>query len=158
VSKHSAGIVPYRVSDAATLEILLVHPGGPYWARRDEGAWSIPKGEYNPAEEKNPLRVAEREFQEELGSRLPAGDRVELGDVTQPGGKRIVAWAARCDVDARSIVSNEFEIEWPPRSGKRQTFPEVDRAAWFSVADARVKLLRGQVPLVDRLADLLPTP
>ena len=129
-----------------------MHPGGPFWARRDEGAWSIPKGEYTAAEE--PLACAVREFEEELGS-APAGPFAELGEVRQKGGKLVTAWAAEGDFDPAALRSNTFEVEWPPRSGRMQEFPEVDRAAWFAPDDARVKLLPAQVPFVDRLLELL---
>jgi predicted NUDIX family NTP pyrophosphohydrolase len=127
-----------------------VHPGGPLWARRDAGVWSIPKGEY-PADE-DPLTAARREFAEEHGSAPPDGDALALGEVKQRSGKRVVAWALRGDLDVAAAVSNTFEMEWPPRSGRRQSFPEVDRAAWFSLADAREKLNPAQVALVERLA------
>jgi predicted NUDIX family NTP pyrophosphohydrolase len=153
--KYSAGLLPYRTAGVAALEVLLVHPGGPFWAKKDDGAWSIPKGEYEPATEPNPLSVAEREFEEELGTRPPSGDRRPLGELKQPSGKRIVAWAVRCNLDVSDVTSNSFEMEWPPRSGTTQSFPEVDRAAWFSVEEARVKLLKGQHPFLDQLIELL---
>jgi predicted NUDIX family NTP pyrophosphohydrolase len=153
--KYSAGLLPYRVTESGTLEVLLVHPGGPFWAKKDEGAWSIPKGEYEPSAEPNPLAVAEREFAEELGTQAPRGDRLKLGELKQPGGKRVVAWTVRCDLDVSKVTSNSFEMEWPPRSGTMQSFPEVDRAAWFSLSEARLKLLKGQQPFLDRLVEVL---
>jgi predicted NUDIX family NTP pyrophosphohydrolase len=145
--KRSAGLLMYRRS-GAELAVLLVHPGGSFWAKKDLGAWSIPKGEYGPGEE--PLAAARREFEEETGVR-PSGEFQPLGDAVQPGGKRVSAWAVEGDFDAATLVSNTFELEWPPRSGRKQSFPEVDRAAWFSPAAAREKLLAGQRVLIDRL-------
>ena len=130
--------------------MLLVHPGGPYFARRDDGAWSIPKGLYEEDEE--PLACAQREFAEELGSPCPDGPALELGEIRQKNGKRVRAFAVEGDLDADTITSNTFEIEWPPRSGGRQTFPEVDRAGWFTLGEARAKLIPAQVPLLDALA------
>lgn len=153
--KYSAGVLPYRVTKSDVLEVLLVHPGGPFWAKKDDGAWSIPKGEYSPDDEPNPLGVAEREFEEEIGQHLPNGARMQLGELRQPSGKRIVAWTALCDLDVSEVSSNSFEMEWPPKSAKMQTFPEVDRAAWFSVNEARVKLAKGQEPFIDRLLEVL---
>jgi predicted NUDIX family NTP pyrophosphohydrolase len=153
--KYSAGLLPYRINGSDSLEVLLVHPGGPFWTKKDDGAWSIPKGEYEPAAEPNPVAVAEREFEEELGSPVPVGDRLQLGELKQPSGKRIVAWAVRCDLDTSKVTSNTFEMEWPPRSGTMQSFPEVDRAAWFSMGEARLKLLKGQQPFLDQLIEVL---
>jgi predicted NUDIX family NTP pyrophosphohydrolase len=153
--KRSAGLVTYRIAPSGVLEILIVHPGGPFWAKKDDGAWSIPKGEYEPKEASDPLAVAEREFAEELGKRPPHGERLDLGELRQPSGKRIVAWGVAGDVDVSEIKSNTFEMEWPPKSGTSQSFPEVDRAAWFPVTVARSKLSNGQVPFVDRLIDHL---
>lgn len=154
-ARRSAGILLYRRSGAAGLELLLVHPGGPFWARKDEGAWSIPKGEYE--ETQDPRAAALREFAEELGSPLPVPDSrlIELGQARQPGGKIVTAWAAEGDLDADAIVSNTFELEWPPRSGTRRQFPEVDRAAWFAAAEARTKILRGQLTFIDALEHAL---
>jgi predicted NUDIX family NTP pyrophosphohydrolase len=152
MAKRSAGILLYRRGDDG-VEVLLVHPGGPLWARRDAGAWSIPKGEYGDAED--PLAVALREFEEETGHRPPEGELVALGEVRQKGGKVVSAWAAPGDVDADAITSNTFTMEWPPRSGSRKEFPEVDRAGWFDLATAREKLLPAQAGLVDRLAERL---
>jgi predicted NUDIX family NTP pyrophosphohydrolase len=151
VSKRSAGLLMYRTADAG-LEVLLVHPGGPFWAGKDLGAWSIPKGEY--ADGENPLATAQREFAEETGAQ-PRGAFRSLGEVVQGGGKRVVAWAAEGDFDPAALVSNSFEIEWPPRSGRMAHFPEVDRAEWFSPTTARKKLLAGQRAFIDRLEKLL---
>lgn len=151
--KLSAGLMLYR-SGADTIEVLIVHPGGPFWAKRDDGAWSLPKGEYGPGED--PLEVAVREFREELGVDPPADPSPAfLGEVRQAGGKRVTAWALRGDVDVSSVVSNTFTMEWPPRSGRTREFPEVDRAGWFDLESARRKLVSGQVGFIDRLAELL---
>ena len=130
--------------------------GGPFWASRDQGAWSIPKGEYDPGEEA--LAAARREFVEEIGQGVPAGEELELGEVTQAGGKRIRAWALEGDIDVSRISSNTFEMEWPPRSGRRRRFPEIDRAGWFDLDAARAKLVKSQVPLIDLLAARLGLP
>jgi len=129
-------------------EVLLVHPGGPFWHNKDIGAWSIPKGEYGAGE--NPEEVARREFLEELGTEV-TNEVFPLGEVRQRSGKTIMAFAAEIDVDVQTIRSNTFEIEWPPRSGRRQVFPEVDRAQWFDLASARSKIIEGQKGLLDRL-------
>jgi predicted NUDIX family NTP pyrophosphohydrolase len=147
MAKRSAGILMYRRS-GGELELLLVHPGGPFWAKKDFGAWSIPKGE--PAPDESPLAVAQREFEEETGA-WPQGDFVPLGDVVQAGRKMVTAWAVEGDFDVAALKSNIFEMEWPPKSGRRASFPEVDRAQWFGVAEARRKILRGQRPFIDRL-------
>jgi predicted NUDIX family NTP pyrophosphohydrolase len=132
--------------------VLLVHPGGPFWAKRDDGAWSIPKGEYEDGEE--PLAAALREFEEEVGSALDAtGELIALGDVRQKNRKVVTAWAAEGDVDASAVRSNAFTMEWPPRSGQTQEFPEIDRAEWFSLARARAKLIEAQVAFLDRLEE-----
>jgi predicted NUDIX family NTP pyrophosphohydrolase len=149
MARRSAGILLYRRRDDGGVEVLLVHPGGPLWARRDTGAWSIPKGEYGEGED--PVAVALREFEEETGQRLPQGDLVALGEVRQRGGKVVTAWAAPGDLDPAAVTSNTFTMEWPPRSGTRREFPEVDRAGWFDPATARDKLLAAQAELVDRL-------
>jgi predicted NUDIX family NTP pyrophosphohydrolase len=149
--KTSAGLLLYRRSPG--LEVLLGHMGGPFWARKDDAAWSVPKGEYDPGEE--PFAVALREFEEELGSPVPADDFLPLGEVRQSGGKVLTVWAAEGDFDAAAAHSNTFTLEWPPRSGRLQEFPEIDRAAWVPVDEARTKLVRGQVPLLDRLLDAL---
>lgn len=155
--RRSAGLLVYRRTSAG-IEVLLVHPGGPYWARRDDGAWSIPKGELERSLERNEdgLEVAIREFREELGREPPLGrPPVPLGELRQAGGKRVQAWAVEGDLDAASIRSNTFSIEWPPRSGATREFPEVDRAAWFDLDSARRKLVRGQVSFVDRLSEVI---
>jgi len=148
MARRSAGLVLYRRRDGA-VELLLVHPGGPLWARRDAGAWSIPKGEVGEGED--PRGVALREFEEETGHPPPRGELVALGEVRQRGGKLVTAWAAAGDLDPAAITSNTFTLEWPPRSGRRREFPEVDRAGWFDPATAREKLLAAQAELVDRL-------
>ena len=142
----------YRKRDG-TLEVLLVHPGGPFWQKRDDGVWSIPKGEF--AENEVAIDVARREFLEELGTAAPAGAATPLGEVRQKGGKVVYAWALMGDLDATRTTSNTFDIEWPPRSGQLQAFPEVDRAAWFDAATARRKLLPAQGAFIDRLEELL---
>ena len=149
--KRSAGLLMYRRS-GGDVAVLLVHPGGPFWAKKDLGAWSIPKGEYAPSED--PLAAAQREFEEETGVR-PRGEFQPLGDVVQAGGKRVSAWAVEGDLDPAALVSNSFELEWPPRSGRKRSFPEVDRAEWFAPEEARRKILAGQRPFIDRLVKLL---
>jgi predicted NUDIX family NTP pyrophosphohydrolase len=150
-SAQSAGILLYRRPEGR-LEVLLVHPGGPIWARRDAGVWSIPKGEYGDDEQ--PLAAARREFAEELGSPAPADEgALDLGEIRQKSGKRVRAWALAGDLDAAAIESNTFEMQWPPRSGRMQAFPEVDRAQWFALDQARDKLNPGQVPLLERLQE-----
>ena len=151
--KRSAGILLHRVRGGER-EVLLVHPGGPFWAKRDDGAWSIPKGEYDEGED--PRACALREFEEELGTPLPSGTVLaELGTVKQSAGKVITAFAAAGDLDADAIRSNTFTVEWPPRSGQTQEFPEVDRAGWFGLDAAREKLIEAQRELLDRLAEQL---
>ena len=151
--KLSAGIVLYRKREMG-VEVLLVHPGGPFWAKKDDGAWSIPKGEY--VEGEDPLSVAKREFYEETGSELK-GTCVELPPARQPSGKIIRAWAVEGDLDASTIRSNSFSMEWPPKSGRVRTYPEVDRALWYGLALAKQKLLPGQRILLDELADKVGT-
>lgn len=153
MAKVSAGILLYRHSAAGELEVFLVHPGGPFFASREAGVWSVPKGEYHVGEE--PLEAAEREFAEETGFEVPVGERLDLGEVRQGGGKVVRAFAVAGDVDAAAIVSNECEIEFPPRSRRRLLIPEVDKAMWASPHVARKKLVAAQVELVDRLAALL---
>lgn len=148
MAARSAGILLYRRRDGG-LEVLLVHPGGPFWATRDAGAWSIPKGEYQPGEE--PLGAARREFEEELGTRPPDGPVVELGEVRQRSGKRVLAWALEGDLDATAAHSNTFELEWPPRSGRMIDVPEVDRAEWFGLAEAHRRINPAQAELLNRL-------
>jgi predicted NUDIX family NTP pyrophosphohydrolase len=152
VPKLSAGLLVYRRTDAG-LEVLLVHPGGPLWAKKDDGAWSVPKGEYEPSED--PLEVARREFEEEIGQAPPGNEPVWLGELRQPSGKVVSAWATEGDLDVREVRSNSFEMEWPPRSGRTQEFPEVDRAGWFGPEEARRKILRGQLGFLDRLEERL---
>ncbi|HSB58045.1 MAG TPA: NUDIX domain-containing protein [Methyloceanibacter sp.] len=152
MAKRSAGILLYRGTGAG-LELLLVHPGGPFWAQKDLGAWSIPKGEYQEGED--PLAVARREFEEEIGSQAPARDAIELGELAQPSRKLVTAYAIEGDFDANTLKSNLFEMEWPPKTGRLQSFPEVDRAEWFSVGEAREKILPGQRPFIDRLLERL---
>lgn len=141
----------YRVGTDGGLEVLLGHPGGPLFARRDEGVWSIPKGEYEPGEQ--PLAAAAREFTEETGQVPPSTERISLGEVRQASGKRVVVWAVAGDFDPAEMSSNLFEMEWPPRSNKISRFPEIDRVEWFSPEQARVKLSPAQVAFVDRLLD-----
>jgi len=151
--RQSAGLLVFR-GDLPDLEVLLAHPGGPYWSKKDTGAWTIPKGEFLDNEE--PLAAAQREFQEEMGSPIE-GEFLELEPRRQPGGKMIYAWAVRGDFDPARLTSNLFSMEWPPKSGRRQEFPEVDRAAWFSIAEARVKILPGQAPFLDALVARVTT-
>jgi predicted NUDIX family NTP pyrophosphohydrolase len=151
--KRSAGLLVYRWVDTEP-EVLLVHPGGPYWVKKDDGAWSLPKGEYEPDED--PLEVALREFREEIGHEPPdASSPALLGELLQPSGKRVVAWALRGNLDVGTVRSNTFTMEWPPGSGRTGEFPEVDRADWFALETARRKLLRGQVGFLDRLSEVL---
>jgi predicted NUDIX family NTP pyrophosphohydrolase len=150
--RRSAGIALYRRT-GPELEVLLVHPGGPLWARRDAGVWSIPKGEYSDDEE--PEAAARREFTEELGAPVPAGELIDLGEVRQAGGKLVRAWAAAGDLDAGQVRSNTFALEWPPRSGRVRQYPEVDRAGWFTLEQARERINSGQVPLLERLEHAL---
>jgi len=156
VAKLSAGLLLYRVADDApnTLEVLIAHPGGPFWARKDDGAWSIPKGEYDSAED--PWDAARREFVEELSLGVPDGPRVDLGEVRQAGGKVVTAFAVGADLDIADARSNTFDLEWPRGSGRIQQFPEVDRVAWVRIDAARIKLLKGQRPFLDRLLAALP--
>ena len=150
--RRSAGILLYRLSGDEP-EVLIVHPGGPFWARKDAGAWSIPKGEYDDTEE--PLACALREFEEETGTAIDPREPIELGSVTQKSGKNVSAWAAEGDLDADAIKSNTFRTQWPPDSGRWATFPEVDRAGWFSFDVAREKLNPAQTAFVDRLEERL---
>jgi len=150
--KRSAGILAYRLS-ANRPEVLLIHPGGPFWKNKDDGAWSIPKGEYDETEEV--LAAAKREFREETGHEIGDKTCLPLSSIRQKSGKWVDAFAVNYDLDAATIVSNLFEIEWPPRSGKMQSFPEADKAGWFSLDDARKKILPAQAPLLDQLMELL---
>ena len=148
MSKKSAGLLLYR-EVLGRLEVLLCHPGGPFWAKRDQGAWSIPKGEFEDGEE--PLSAAKREFTEETGFTATCGEILLLEPVRQPGGKLVYAWAVRCDLDPSSLKSNTFSLEWPPKSGRYQQFPEVDRAAWLGIEEASHKMLKGQLPFLVEL-------
>ncbi len=153
--KESAGILLVR--DRESPELLLIHPGGPYWARKDLGAWSIPKGEPDPGEEAR--HCALRELREELGPAAPTlgpDELIELGSIRQKAGKVVHAWGAEADFDPSQLASNAFELEWPPRSGTRSEFPEVDRAEWFSPEEARRRILPAQAPLIDRLLENRP--
>ena len=157
MAKLSAGLLAFRLKHDGELEVLLVHPGGPFWAHKEEGAWSIAKGEYEPYEP--PSAAADREFREELGQDPPPGERIDLGEIRQPSGKRLHVFAVEDDgILDGEVNSNRFELEWPPKSGRICSFPEVDRAEWTSVALARVRLSRGQVPFVERLAERLAKP
>ena len=146
--KFSAGLLLYRVR-AGVVEVLIAHPGGPFWARKDGGAWSIPKGEYDDGDD--PWVAAQREFSEELGLPVPSGPRIDFGPLKQPSGKVVSAFAVRADLDITEARSNTFELEWPKGSGRMREFPEVDRVGWFPVAQARTKLLTGQRAFLDRL-------
>lgn len=149
--KRSAGLLLYRETRGVP-EVLLVHPGGPFWARKDDGAWSIPKGEFEDDEE--PLAAARREFAEETGTTVD-GDFIELRPVRLPSGKIVHAWAVRADFEPARLRSNTFTTQWPPKSGQLREFPEVDRAAWFTLEAARAKIQPGQLPLLDQLDALL---
>ena len=149
MARTSAGLLLHRRGADGGVEVMLAHMGGPFWARKDEGAWSIPKGEYEPGDD--PLEAARREFEEELGRPAPDGELRELGEVRQASGKRVTAWALEADIDVTAIESNSFSLEWPRGSGRFQDFPEIDRAEWFDVETARRKLVGGQVALLDRL-------
>jgi predicted NUDIX family NTP pyrophosphohydrolase len=150
-AKQSAGLLVFRRSKSG-LEVFLVHPGGPFWAKKDQGAWSIPKGEF--AEDEEGLAAARREFREEVGQDV-AGEFLPLTPRRQPSRKTVHAWAVEGEVDARALVSNEFELEWPPRSGRMQRFPEVDAGAWFHLDEARRLIQPGQLPILEELAQLL---
>jgi predicted NUDIX family NTP pyrophosphohydrolase len=149
--KRSAGLLVYRRHENG-LEVFLVHPGGPLWAKKDLGAWTIPKGEYNESEPA--LNAAIREFGEETGFSV-SGDFLELGEIRQAGGKLVTAWAYAGDFDPANLVSNECEIEWPPRSGRQISIPEVDRGAWYAVPEARTRIFESQQPFLDRLLEKL---
>lgn len=152
--KLSAGFLLYRVSDDGSMEVLLVHPGGPFWQKKDTHAWSIPKGEY--AEGEDPEETAEREFGEELGLPVPGGPRLDLGTVRQASGKYVRAWAIRADdFVPDAFVSNRFEMEWPPKSGQKKEFPEVDKVQWMTGPEAGLRMVAAQVELIGRLAALL---
>ena len=149
--KNSAGILLYHRKNGI-LEVLLVHPGGPFWKNKDAGAWTVPKGEYDEGEE--PLDAAIREFGEETGIKL-SGNFIELSPIRQKSGKRVLCWALEGEADPTQIKSNSFEMEWPPRSGKKQSFPEVDRAEWFTIPLAMEKILEAQRPLLQELEILV---
>jgi predicted NUDIX family NTP pyrophosphohydrolase len=150
--KQTGGILLYR-SNGGELEVLLTHPGGPYWENKDDGAWTIPKGIIEDGEK--PVEAAAREFEEELGSPLPAGELRRLKPIRQAGGKLVHAWAVEGDFDPKKLRSNTFSMEWPPKSGEKQEFPEVDQAAWFTIDIARQRVLKSQSDLLDQLEDLL---
>jgi predicted NUDIX family NTP pyrophosphohydrolase len=154
MTKRSAGILMYR-GRGSELEVLLAHPGGPFWAKKDEGSWSIPKGEFDEAEE--PLACAIREFEEELGAR-PHGAFIELGEIVQPSRKIVVAFAVEGTFHPPALRSNRFELEWPPQSGRMQSFPEIDRVEWFTPDLGKIKILPGQQGFIDRLLAVLDKP
>ena len=154
MSKKSAGFLLYR-EISGHLEVFLVHPGGPFWAKKEEGAWSVPKGEFEDNED--PFSAAQREFAEETGL-SPHGEAIPLQTVRQPSGKLICAWVMKYDLDLADFRTNTFSMEWPPKSGRYQEFPEVDRAAWFTIEAARHKIVKGQMPFLDQLQDVLRGP
>ena len=151
IKKQSAGIILFKI-EKNKLMIFLVHPGGPYWQKKDEGAWSIPKGEFNEGE--NALVAAKREFMEETGYTI-SGNFIELTPIKQKSGKTVYAWAVESNIDAGNIKSNSFEIEWPPKSKRMMTYPEVDKAAWFTIEVAKTKINPAQIALIDELATKL---
>jgi len=151
-SKRSAALLMYRYQGDG-LEVLIAHMGGPFWAKKDDGGWSIPKGEYEPPEE--PLAAALREFEEEMGSPAPTGPYLRLGEARQSSGKIITTFAVPGDFDATTFASNLFQLEWPRGSGRMQEFPEMDRAAWFTLEQAAIKLVKGQIPILDALTTAL---
>jgi predicted NUDIX family NTP pyrophosphohydrolase len=152
VPKKSAGLLLFH-EGAEGIEVLLVHPGGPFWARKDDGAWSIPKGEF--ADDEDALSAAKREFEEETGWKADASEYIELEPVRQPGGKIVYAWALNSDHDCSTLRSNLFSMEWPPKSGRQQEFPEVDKADWFAIDVAMRKILKGQTPFLEQLRRLM---
>jgi predicted NUDIX family NTP pyrophosphohydrolase len=152
VAKRSAGILLHR-SGPHGVEVLLVHPGGPFWAKKDAGVWSIPKGEYEDGED--PFAAALREFEEETGTALPADEAIDLGSIRQKSGKEVTAWGLAGDLDPASVRSNTFTMQWPPRSGRQAEFPEIDRAGWFGADAAREKLVPAQVELLERLLQVV---
>lgn len=152
-SRRSAGLLLFRRGSGGRVEVLLGHPGGPLWAKRDEGYWTVPKGEFDADEA--PWDVARREFEEETGSPPPGGDPIELGEIRQKGGKLVTAWAMEGDLDPATAHSNTFPMEWPPRSGRQITVPEIDRVAWFAPDEARRRIKDTQIPFVDRLLEAL---
>jgi len=154
MSKKSAGLLLFRDA-SGYFEVLLVHPGGPFWAKKDDGAWSIPKGEFE--EDEDPLETAKREFEEETGT-APSGDVIPLEPLRQPSGKLVYAWAMKGDFDPAVLKSNTFSMEWPPKSGRQQEFPEIDRAAWLPIEAARRKILKGQAAFLLQLRQELGNP
>lgn len=152
MAKQSAGLLLYR-RKGGQIEVLLGHPGGPFWAKKDKGAWSLPKGEFDEGEDS--LTAAKREFGEEIGQQAPDGEYQEIGTVKLKSGKTIYGWALEADMDVSTVMSNTFEIEWPPKSGKMQEFPEIDRAQWLTLAAAKEKMHTGQSEFIDRLATQL---
>ena len=153
MAARSAGLLLHRLTAQGVVEVLIAHPGGPFWARKDSGAWSIPKGEYDPGEDA--LAAAYREFKEEVGLNAPTVPPLILGEVKQPGGKVVTVWAVASDLDVSNAASNTFELEWPKGSGRVQQFPEVDRVEWCSLSLARTRLLKGQLPFLERLVGAL---
>jgi predicted NUDIX family NTP pyrophosphohydrolase len=153
--RRSAGILLYRSANGG-IEVLLAHPGGPVWAKRDAGAWSVPKGEIEEGEDA--WAVARREFEEETGHPAPDGAAIELGEITQKGGKVVVAWGLEGDLDPATAHSNTFPFQWPPKSGRYITIPEIDRVEWFSPDEARLRIKDTQIPLIDRLLEALARP
>ena len=153
MAKLSAGILAYRIEEQGEVQVLLVHPGGPFWQKKDDGAWSLPKGEYEEGEDA--LSAAKREFKEELGVELPAGKFIPLKPVKIKSGKVVAAWAIEAELKTVFIQSNQFEMEWPPRSGKKQFFPEVDKAEWFSIEQAKIKINSGQIAFLEQLAEII---
>jgi len=151
--RRSAGLLLYRRTPDGDLEVLLAHPGGPIWAKRDEGAWTVPKGEFNHGEEA--WDVARREFEEETGHPAPAGESIALGEIRQKGGKLVEAWALEGDLDPATAHSNTFPFQWPPRSGRWITIPEIDRVEWFLPDEARRRIKETQIPFIDRLLEAL---
>ena len=151
MAKRSAGLLMFR-GQGSDLQVFLVHPGGPFWQKKDLGAWMLPKGEYGDRED--PWTAAKREFEEETGTR-PAGEFIPLGEVQQTGGKTVVAWAFEGDLDPAKLKSNSFRMEWPPKSGQTREFPEVDRGEWFPLPAARQKILPSQLPFLDRLQKMI---
>jgi predicted NUDIX family NTP pyrophosphohydrolase len=151
--RRSAGLLLYRRRPDGGIEVLLAHPGGPIWAKRDEGAWTVPKGEFHDGEE--PWDVARREFEEETGHPPPDGDPIDLGEIRQKGGKLVAAWALEGDLDPATAHSNTFPLEWPPRSGRWITIPEIDRVEWFTPDEARRRIKDTQIPFIERLLDAL---
>ena len=145
--KKSAGILLYRIRNKLP-EVFLVHPGGPFWANKDGGAWTIPKGEFD--EDEDPLDAAKREFKEETGTKI-SGEFIELNPIRQKSGKIVLAWAVEGDIEPTKIISNEFEMEWPPRSGKMKRFPEIDKASWFNLTEAKQKIIPAQSSLIEEL-------